>query len=150
MRRNTLRELRAYLRRVGPLIHALNEAVNPLFRLLMAYEEREKGERLSREDRRLLETGQALLARQKAVYHHVLLQVGRVKCPPIAATYHWLIQDAWSDHCKWVDLLERVFREGSQSQADEADRVIGLASIKMEKAADTLEAFVEEAGFPPL
>ena len=132
MRRNTLRELRAYCRRVGPLIHALNEAAAPLFRLLMAYDKREKGERLSREDRRLLETWEALFAGQKAVYDDVLPQLGHVKCPPIAAAYHWLIQDTYSDYCKYVDLLERAFREGSQSDADEADRVIGLASIKME------------------
>jgi len=116
----------------------------------MAYDKREKGERLSREDRRLLETWEALFARQKAVYHEVLPQLGHVKCPPIAAAYHWLIQDAYSDYCKYVDLLERAFREVSQSAADEADRVISLANIKMEKAADTMEAFVEEAGFPPL
>lgn len=94
MRRNTLRELRAYCRRVGPLIHAFTEALETVFRFLTAYDKREKGKRLSQGDRRLLETWEALFAGHKAVCHDVLPQLGHVKCPPIAAAYHWLIQDA--------------------------------------------------------
>ena len=123
MRRNTLRELRAYCRRVGPLIHAFTEASETVFRFLTAYDKREKGKRLSREDRRLLETGEALFTRHKAVCHDVLPQLGHVKCPPIAAACHWLIQDAFSDHCKCVGLWERAIREGDQSAGSEISKL---------------------------
>lgn len=83
MRRNTLRELRAYCRRVGPLIHAFTEASETVFRFLTAYDKREKGKRLSQGDRRLLETWEALFAGHKAVCHDVLPQLGHVRCPPL-------------------------------------------------------------------